>query len=335
MSSLEEVAQLAGVSPSTVSRALSRPDMVAAATRERILAAVAHTGYLPNELARSLVRQESRSIGLVVTDLNPFHAALAKGVQDTAEREDLNVILFTSDESEARERRALETLRSYQPLGLILTPSVHTAGHQHLLRGLPVVEVDRCSGLPGVHSVNVDNVGSTQQAVAYLLGLGHRRVAGIFGPPEIDTGARRLDGFLQAMARAGLDVNPAWTPSGPFSEGTGFQLAMALLDCGAAQRPTALFVGSLELTVGAIRAVQQLGLRLPDDLSLLGFDDARIMTVVQPSVTVVSQPSYRLGAQACLTLIRQIRQPEPGAARRVALPTELIVRQSTGPPPGA
>lgn len=332
MSNLEEVARIAGVSASTVSRALSRPDMVAKATRERVLKAVTQANFHPNEMARSLRSQDTRSIGLVVTDLNPFHAALVKGVQDAAEGYDLNVILFTSDESERRERRALETLRSYQPQGVILTPSPHTAGHQHLLSGLPIVEVDRASGLPEVHTVQVDNVSSTRAAIKYLTDLGHRRIAGIFGPLEVSTSATRMQGYKLALQDAGIEYDESLVRYGDYREASGYRTALELLDVSAEARPTAIFASSLEMNVGAIRAIQQLGLTMPRDISLLGFDDARIMTVLQPTVTVMAQPSYQLGAEACHTLIRLLRQPQHEGVQNVRLPTELIVRQSTGPP---
>lgn len=335
MSSLEEVARLAGVSPSTVSRTLSRPDMVAALTRERVMHAVSQVNYRPNELARSLRQQDSRSIGLIVTDLNPFHAALVQGVQDAAEGYDLNVFLFTSDESEHRERRALETIRTYQPQGVILTPSTHTQAHRELLQGLSVVEVDRSSGLSGIHSVQVDNVGSSRAAIKYLTDLGHRRIAAIFGPLEISTSAARLEGYQLALQDAGIAFDAELIRYGDYREASGYRAALDLLSGGTAQRPTALFASSLEMNVGVVRATQQLGLQLPRDLSLLGFDDARILTVVQPTVTVMAQPSYQLGAEACHMLIRLLKHPHDRRnTQQVRLPTQLIVRQSTGPPSG-
>ncbi|TDE84623.1 LacI family DNA-binding transcriptional regulator [Deinococcus sp. S9] len=340
MTTLEEVARLAAVSPSTVSRALARPDMVAQETRDRVLEAVRQTGYRPNALARSLRQQESRNLGLVITDLNPFHATLAKGVQDAAEQYDLNVILFTSDESERKERRALETLRSHMPQGLILIPTAHTRGHQALLQGLPVVELDRVSGISEVHSVQVDNVGSARSAVQHLIELGHRRIGGIFGHQTVSTATGRLQGYQDALREAMIPFDPALVQFGDYREASGHEAALHLLSLPANIRPTALFVSSHEMTVGAVLAMRELGVRIPHDVSVVGFDDSRLMQILEPPMTVIAQPTYDLGQTACHTLVSLVRRRAKastvGAAtesgKKVLLPAPLIVRRSTSPP---
>ncbi|WP_157202806.1 LacI family DNA-binding transcriptional regulator, partial [Calidithermus chliarophilus] len=163
MVSLEEVAKLAQVSPATASRALTRPDMVARETRERVLEAARQLGYQPNQLARSLRQRSSRSLGLVITDiLNPFHATVAKGVQDAAEKHDYTVFLFNTDEDPEKERRALNALRGHLPQGLLLVPTPRTRENLKLVANLPFIELDRESGTPGAHSVMVDNVGGAR-----------------------------------------------------------------------------------------------------------------------------------------------------------------------------
>lgn len=339
MTTLEEVARLAAVSPSTVSRTLARPEMVAQETRERVLEAIRRTGFRPNELARGLRQQESRSLGLVTTDLNPFHAPLVEGVQEAAEQYDLNVILFTSNESELKERRALETLRSHMPQGLILIPTLHTRRHQALLHGLPVVELDRVSGLAGVHTVQVDNPGSARGAVQHLLGLGHRRIGGIFGPQTISTASGRLQGYRAALSGAGVPFDPSLVQFGDFREDSGHRAARHLLTLPADLRPTALLVGGHEMTVGAVLAIRELGLRIPRDVSLVGFDDSRLMQILDPPITVIAQPAREMGRVACHTLVALVRSRaealEGGAAQppqNTWLPAPLTLRHSTGPP---
>ena len=331
MSSIQAVAQLAQVSTATASRALSRPDMVASSTRQRVLDAAQQLGYQPNILARSLRQRETRTIGLIVADiLNPFHALLAKGVQDCAERHGYVAFLFNSDEQPDKERRALETLRGHLPQGLIIVPTSGTQARLADLPHLPVVELDRFSGHPQSSTVTVDNVGGAYAATRHLIALGHRRIAMIVGQQNISTAVERRAGFLQALAEAGLTARPDWLLPGQHREDDGHRAARQLLTLP--DRPSALFVGNNEMTVGAVLAARELNLSLPGDLSVVGFDDSRWAQTMYPPLTVVSQPAYQLGALACDHLLRQFGAGNPNAPVHVQLPTELIVRYSTGPP---
>ncbi|THF86993.1 LacI family transcriptional regulator [Deinococcus sp. KSM4-11] len=327
---LAEIAKLAGVSAATVSRTLSRPDLVAERTRRRVLNAVEATGFRQNELARSLRQQESRTIGLVVTDLNPFHATLVKGVQDTAERNDLNVILFTSDDSAAREREALSILRSHMPQGLILIPSAHTIQHARLLQGMTVVELDRQSGLDGAHTVQVHNRSGARQAVRHLIAQGHRRIGAIFGQLHVSTAHERHQGFQDALAEAQLPYDGTLVRYGNDLEPSGRAAALELLDVAPAGRPTALFVSNHEMTVGAIIAMRSLGLKLPGDLSLISFDDSRLMLLHEPPISVVAQPTYELGVRACEVLISALSGGD--VPQHVRLDAPFIARGSVAPP---
>ncbi len=333
MTKLQDVARLAGVSPSTVSRSMARPELVAEATRERVMQAVSRVGYQPNEIARSLRQQGSRNLGLVVTDLlNPFHATLAKGVQDAADRFDLNVILFNSDESALKERRALETLRGHLPQGVILVPTAHTRQHQALLSGLTVVELDRSSGLPGAHSVQVDNFSSAREAVAHLTQLGHRRIGMIAGRSDVNTSQERLGGYRSALASAGLPYREAWVRSGDDREAEGYRAAHELLRLPKGQRPSALFVGNHEMTVGSVLAARALNLSIPGDLSLIGFDDSRLMQILEPPISVVAQPTYDLGYAACQTLLAVLKGAANAPPMQLRLRAQLVHRSSTAPP---
>lgn len=330
MNRLAEIAKLAGVSAATVSRTLTRPELVAERTRRRVMNAVQATGFRPNELARSLKQQESRTIGLVVTDLNPFHATLVKGVQDTAEQQGLNVILFTSDDSEAREREALRVLRSHMAQGLILIPTAHTLQHQTLLQGLTVVELDRETGMEGAHTVQVRNRESAAEAVRHLTNLGHTRIGAIFGQLHISTAHARSQGYRDALGEAGLPYDESLVRYGNDLEASGRAAALELLGGPASERPTALFVSNHEMTVGAIIAVRALGLRIPGDLSLTGFDDSRLMLLHEPPISVVAQPTYELGVRACELLVQAL-----GGQREVQhlrLEAPFLPRGSTAPP---
>jgi DNA-binding LacI/PurR family transcriptional regulator len=341
MSSIQDVATLANVSTATASRALSRPDMVAQATRERVLSAAQHLGYQPNVLARSLRQRQTRTIGVIVTDiLNPFHATLAKGVQDAADRHGYTAFLFNTDEDAEKERRALDILRGHLPQGLILVPTPQARENLRLLPNLPVVELDRVTGNPAATTVTVDNLGGARAATAHLAALGHTRIGMIVGQQDISTAVERHAGFQQALAEAGLPYPAGLVLPGQHREEDGRSAALHLLGLPQDQRPTALFVGNNEMTVGAVLAARELGLRIPEDLSIVGFDDSRWAQTMTPPLTVVVQPAYDLGVLACDLLIAQLapQHPHPqGRARaspaRVQLPTALLVRQSTAAPP--
>ena len=326
MIGLQDVARAAGVSPATASRALHRPDLVALRTRERVEQVALELGYRPNVLARGLRTRGSRTIGLIVTDiLNPFHATLAKGVQDAAEAQGYTVLMFNSDEQPGKERRALETLHGHLPMGLIVVPTAQTRENLSVVSGLPTVELDRASGLQGAHTVMVDNVTGAREAVAHLIALGHRRVGMIVGNLDISTARERLQGYREALEAAGLPYEDGLVLPGDHREQGGRLAALRLLS--GPERPTALFVGNNEMTVGAVLAARELGLEIPADLSLVGFDDSRWAQTMSPALSVVSQPTYELGQLACQHLLSLIAgQP---CAVSVRLPTRMIYRQST------
>lgn len=331
MSSIQDVAALAKVSTATASRALSRPEMVADGTRKRVMKAAQQLGYQPNVLARSLRQRETRTIGLIVADiLNPFHALLAKGVQDTAEEQGYVTFLFNSDEQPEKEARAIDTLRGHLPQGLIVVPTSGTREHLKTLPNLPVVELDRVSGNPQASTVTVDNVGGARAATDHLIGLGHRRIGLIVGQQDISTAVERQAGYHDALKAAGLSPCPELMRSGQHREDDGSRAATELLSMPAGKRPTALFVGNNEMTVGAVLAARELGLRIPEDLSIVGFDDSRWAQTMWPPLTVIAQPAYELGVHACEQLFGLLR----GAGRpaHLQLSTELIIRHSTGPP---
>ena len=333
MPSIQDVAQLAQVSTATASRALSRPDMVAQTTRERVLKAARQLGYQPNVLARGLRQGETRTIGVIVTDiLNPFHATLAKGIQDAADRHGYVAFLFNSDEDPAKERRALDTLRGHLPQGLILVPTSGAREHLKAIPDLPVVELDRVTGRPDATTVTTDNTGGGAAATRHLIELGQTRIGMIVGQQDISTATERHDAYRAALHAAGLTYDPTLVLPGNHREDDGYRAAMHLLSLPADHRPTALFVGNNEMTVGAVLAARALSLRIPEDLSIVGFDDSRWAQTMTPPLTVVAQPAYDLGVQACELLLRRLSASGNRTPARVQLPTTLILRHSTAPP---
>ncbi len=336
MNNLEDVAKLAEVSAATASRALTRPDMVATKTRQRILDAAERLGYQPNQLARSLRQRGSRSLGVIITDiLNPFHATLAKGVQDAAAKRDYTVFLFNTDEEPEKERRALETLRGHMPQGLIIVPTPRTKEHLKLVDNLPTIELDRASGVKDAHTVMVDNAGGARMAVQHLTSLGHRRIGMIVGRLNISTAVERLQGYKEALEDAGILFADELVLPGNHREEDGCIAAHTLLSRPKHERPTALFVGNNEMTVGAVLAIRELGLNIPEDISIVGFDDSRWAKLLQPAITVIAQPAYELGHLACETLLNRLERNDQKAppSSQIRLSTTFIPRASTAPPP--
>jgi len=332
MIKIEDVAKLAEVSSSTVSRALTRPDMVAPSTRERVIQAAHQLGYQPNKLARGLRKQQSHLLGLMVTDiLAPFHATLAKGVQDAAEKHGYVVFLFNTDEQPEKEERYLKELQSHLPEGLLIVPTSKTRQNLGIVGNLTVIELDRTSGTPGVHSVLVDNVTGARGAVEHLIKLGHRRIGMVAGPHSVTTALERLEGYKQALLSAGLQVQEELIATGDHKEEGGYRATQTLLSLPPKLRPTALFVGNSEMAAGAVLAVRDLHLNIPDQLSLISFDDTRWARLMQPALSVVAQPAYDLGYIACETLISLLKRDKPVPTTTLRLNTELIIRQSTAP----
>lgn len=336
MIKIADVAIAAKVSPSTVSRALTKPDLVAHETRERVLKAAQQLGYRPNKLARGLRKQKSRLLGLIVGDiLAPFHATLAKGVQDAAEKHGYMVFLFNSDEQPEKEARYLQELQSHLPEGLLIVPTAKTRKHLqslHNLRDLPIIELDRTSGSPGVHAVLVENVLGAREAVEHLIQLGHRRIGMVAGEPVITTAQERLEGYRQALEQAGIPYDDRLIANGYHKEEGGYAAAMELLRRPLHERPTALFVGNSEMAAGTVQAIRDLGLGMPDQISLVSFDDTRWAQLMEPALTVVAQPAYEIGFLACETLVSLLQQKKQVQSRTLRLKTRLLIRQSTARP---
>jgi LacI family transcriptional regulator, repressor for deo operon, udp, cdd, tsx, nupC, and nupG len=330
---LRDIAQLTGVSASTVSRALNHPDKVASATLQRILKVVRDQNYEPNVVARGLRRRQSTMIGLVIADiLNDFYATVAKGVQDTAMRRGFTVVLANTDEDSAREEQFLRESYQHQFAGLVIVP---TSSSKRLLARFsrtPVVEVDRSSGRAGAHVVLADNASSTVAAIRHLARLGHARIATVSGNQSVTTGVERLQGFLDGMRQAGLPIDERWIVHAlRHDEASGFTAMESLLALPPKRRPTAVFAFNNLITAGVLRSLRSASIQVPDQVSLIGFDDSRWAQLMTPSLTVIAQPAREMGVLAAERLFSLIANPGiPGTITRLA--TTLVLRESTAPP---
>ena len=333
MPTLRDVARRAGVAPITVSRAINDSGYVSVKTRARVEKAVEELGYVPNRLARSLRLKRTQTLALVVTDItNPFWTTVARGVEDAAQDAGFNVILCNTDESEAKQEQYLDVLLQKQVDGILLVPARDSEALAGWIQrcAVPVVVLDRrvCSGQ--VDLVCGDSEGGAHQLVDHLLALGHRRIAVLSGPRDVSTAVDRVRGYAEALAEAGLEVRADWVCYGQFSIESGYEMTQQVLT--ARPCPTALFAVNNFIAIGALRALRDAGLRVPEDMSVVAFDDLISELVIEPFLTVADQPAYEMGQRAAELLLARLSEPSANGYEEVVLPTEITVRASSGPP---
>lgn len=324
---IKDVASRAEVSPATVSRVLNDDPNVGEQYRRRVLEAVAELDYRPNRLARNLRMQRSATIGVVVSDIeNPHFSETVRAVEDLAYQRGYRVLVCNTDESPAKQRDYLGQLADERVLGVILSPSDPSGAEitEMIDAGIPVVAYDREVADPRADVVIADNVRAAWAATQLLIDAGHRDIAYVGGRREVETGAERLDGFELTMRAAGLV---------PRSADGAFKLDRARAAVGALlsepKRPTALVVGNNLMTVGALGAIRDHALRVPDDIALVGIDDTFWAEFVDPPLTTVAQPIRRMAADAMELLLDRVAgtRTEP---RRIVHDFELRRRVSCG-----
>jgi DNA-binding LacI/PurR family transcriptional regulator len=319
---MEDVARLARVSSATVSRVLNDGQYVRQQTRERVLAAIEELRYRPSRVARSLRVNRSRIIGLLISDIqNPFFTALVRAVDDVAFKHQYTIFLCNSDENTDKEALYLDLMYSENVAGIIITPSreTHSPCQKFIELGLPMVAVDRRLLDVDIDTVVIDNVGGAYQLVTNMIADGHRDIAAIVGTQTMTTGRERHEGYVRALEAHGLSVRPEWVFTGPPTESYGYQSALKLLQ--RPDRPTAIFTGNNLLTVGTLRALYELNLRIGEDMALGTFDETTLMTLLLPDLNVVAQPTYDIGAVAMELLLKRIADP--------SLPTQEVMLKPT------
>jgi LacI family transcriptional regulator/LacI family repressor for deo operon, udp, cdd, tsx, nupC, and nupG len=328
-SSLVEVARRAKVSISTVSRTINQTGKISPKTQEHVRRVMRELGYKPNRVARRLrAGGKCHLLGLIIPNIqNPFFADLARGVEDVAYRNSFAVLLCNYDEDAAKEAFYLDVMQQETVDGVILPP-VHERDPAVLkfARGdIPVVCVDRALADVALDRVEIDNDRGAREAVAHLLQRGHRRIGFISGPADSSTGRARLAGYRSGLALAGVPAAEELIRYGDFKQESGRRLADELL--ALSSPPTALFVSNNLMTIGALEAISARGLRIPQQIGLIGFDDLPLAAVFQPPLTVVRQPAYEVGRSAAELLFRRIEEPMRPVVS-LKLSPELVVRGS-------
>lgn len=328
---LLDVARAAGTSPSTASRAISGNGYVSEAARARLLEAAERLGYVPNASARALKQRRGRAVGVVVSDLgNPFYGRLAGAIEQTLREADYQMVLLGDNSAPEEELAGARTFLAMRAPGVIMTPVGKKAATLLTRHGVPVVEVDRRLSPGRCDSVVIDNERGARDATSHLLELGHRRVALLVAATNWTSDVGRLKGYRQAHERASLPVDERLIVRVPFQDPKAEARITSLLF--GKRRPTAVFAANNLLAEQAWHAIRALGLRLPEDVSLVGFDDVQWMGMVTPGITVVAQPTEELGRRAAALLLRRLDDPGRKASVERLEPT-LVVRASTGPPP--
>jgi LacI family transcriptional regulator len=329
---MAEIAALAGVSKPTVSKVMNRQPGVAAATRARVEHVIAERGYVRHGVARALSAGRAGSVNLVVKEVdNAYFTEIIQGVEETLQRAGLSMVLTATHDEARRHRRWMARVLEHGTDGAILVlPDENLADLEGLRsHGIPVALVDdRGESSADVPSVGATNFAGGFAAMEHLLSLGHRRIAVVGGPPYRSTRAR-IAGCRTALQEAGVMPDPLLERPGAFVQETGYEAAMALLRLP--EPPTAIFAGSDLQAMGVYRALYELGLRVPDDVSVVGFDDIPLASLLTPALTTVRQPVREMGALATRMLLRIIAG-ETLESTRVELATSLVVRESSAPP---
>lgn len=327
---IREVAEAAGVSKSTASRALSGNGYAAPDVRERVRAAAKEIGYVVDSTARSLKQRTSRSVGVLVSDLrNVFYAELASGIGAEARANGRTLVLVDLHGNSGDELEAAEALVASRVSGVIATPvSTQLSGFLHRI-GVPLIEVDRRFDSEATDAVVVDNRAAARDTTMRLLAAGHQRIALLIDETEWTTGEERQRGYVDALTARGIPVDDALIVQAGWEAEEAMAAAQRLLSLP--DRPTAVFAANNVLTEGTWRAAAALGLSIPGDVSLAGFDDAPWMSMVQPGVSTRFQDAAELGVTAMRALLERIETPEM-PVRTIVMPTRFVSRGSIAPP---
>lgn len=332
---IKDIAALAKVSPATVSRVLSSPELVSQKTLNKVKKIVDEMGYRPNRIGASLRTRKSGNIVAIIPDItNPVNAGIIRAIEQGAQSAGYSVLLGDTQGLIERERHYAELVTSGQADGILLfcsrmpfkvDPSLPLAGQIP-----PMVNGNESMDSNEIVQVAVDNVAAAKVAVNYLLDQGHTRIAAITGPDDVPSSNERLQGYKEALQAANINVEPEFQIIGSYTVESGMHCAKQLMLLP--QQPTAIFCFNDEMAIGVMKQIKKLGLSIPEDVSVMGFDDIHYAEFVTPALTTVHQPLKEIGTTCINLLLEQLRgnYVVPG---RQFLPFELKIRASTGPAP--
>jgi LacI family repressor for deo operon, udp, cdd, tsx, nupC, and nupG len=326
---MKDVALKANVSTATVSRALMNPDKVSQSTRNRVQQAALEVGYLPQSLGRNTKRNESRTILVIVPDIcDPFFSEIIRGIEVTAAQQGYLVLIGDCAHQNQQEKTFIDLIITKQIDGMLLLGSrlPFDASIEEQRNLPPMVMANEFAPELELPTVHIDNLTAAFNAVNYLHELGHQRIGCIAGPEEMPLCHYRLQGYVQALRRSGLTVDPHYIARGNFSFEAGGQALAQLM--ALPKPPTAVFCHSDIMALGALSWAKRHGIRVPEDLSIIGFDNISLSEFCDPPLSTVAQPRFRIGQEAMLLLLDQLHGQNVSSGSRL-LDCELVVRGST------
>lgn len=332
---IKDIARMANVSHTTVSRALNNKSRIKKETKERILSIAREISYRPNFIARSLVMKQTKTLGLVITTIaNPFYTELSQGIETTAIGLGYNIILCSTNYDLSVERQYIDMLRSKGVDGIIFT-SAHM-GDPNIIslaeEGFPIILVNRRTYHPSVKEkvdyIGVDNISGGYLAVEHLIKLGHERIGVIGGSSESSVGFERLEGGKKALTAYNREVVDDYFIDGDFLKGSGYRGGKEFLKME--RRPTAVFATNDYMALGTYQAIVEEGMMVPEDIALIGFNDIEFTSMKGIELSTIGQKKFEMGALAVKTLVERIEGRETGPSKEIVLEPELIIRKTCG-----
>ncbi len=331
MSNIRDVARLAGVSVATVSRALSNPEKVSDDSLEKVHNAIAQVGYRPNMLARNFRSARAYAVVVLVPDIaNPFYSLFIRALEDRAQQKGYAVLLGDTRGTPEREMDYIRRVETRLADGIVQLRPSSEKSQNNIPPDIPCVNACGCEYTTGP-AIRIDNRAAAKTMVNYLISLGHKRIGVISGLKDNPHAIDRLEGYKEALAEAGIPFEKDLIAEGDFTMWSGLNAAFQF--CNMKVRPTAVFSMNDEMAIGAMQTLKNQGIRIPEDMSVTGFDDIAYSKYSDPSLTTISQPAEEMGKMAMDMLLKVI-EGEPLSQRECVLPTEFIIRKSTGPAPG-
>lgn len=337
----KNVAQEAGVSTMTVSRVFNNSRNVEAETRARVIEAARTLGYIPNSIAKSLVLNRTRTIGVVIPEItHSFFPDAIRGIEQVISDASYHLILMHSSEDPGKEREALLTLYEKRVDGILIS-SAQTTGEtrlyeQGMILRVPLVFFDRCVLGIGASSIRIDDEECALQITRHLIGHGYTSIGHLSGPQRVLIGSARQHGFLRALRESGIACSPEWIVESGFQESDGYRAMCTLLSLPACKVPRAVVAVNDPAAFGAMQAIEDRGLRVPEDVAIVGFSDDIRAALMHAPLTTVRQPAYAMGRRAAQKLLSMIEKNAMGP-EDIVLKSEVVIRRSCGcaftPPP--
>ncbi len=330
MPTIRDVAKLAEVAPITVSRVINDSGYVSQETKVRVEAAIETLGYVPNMLGPSLRFKQTMTLAMIVTDIaNPFWTTVTRGVEDVAQANGYSTILCNTDEFDEKQDQYLQMLLRRRIDGILLVPASSSPDPIGLIQkqAIPVVVLDRKIPNVEVDFVRADSEKGAYQLAEHLISNGHRQFTILAGPQTVSTSVDRVTGFCLALSDAGLDAGDTQVSWGNFSQESGYEMAKEALTIDP--KPTALFAVNNFVAIGALQALKEKNLRVPEDIAIVTFDDIPLAFTYDPFLTVATQPAREMGKQAVSLLLERIKGEANRSWQEIILPTELIIRTSS------